>query len=186
MYLLAGLGNPGAQYRETLHNAGFLFLEHFGRDLSWKEQKGALVSRTEIAGEQVLLVKPILYMNRSGEPIQALCQFYKITATQVCVLVDDMHLPLGKIRIRMGGSAGGHNGLKDIIRVLGEGFARLRIGVGPAPSTAAWKDFVLRQLKKDEKKILQDISGDLSAMLQLAYEKGWERAANEYNGRLYT
>jgi len=185
MFLLAGLGNPGSQYKETLHNAGFIFLDSLLPSSSWKEQKGALVAKTDIAGQSVLLAKPQLYMNRSGEPIQQLCHFYKIPPENVCVLVDDMNLPLGRVRIRMGGSAGGHNGLKDIIRVLGEGFCRLRIGVGPAPQASNWKDFVLRRLTSTENKILSNMTEDFPQLLNIAYSSNWERAANTYNGKLY-
>ncbi len=145
--LIIGLGNPGPSYERTRHNVGFQAVDRLSREFGegeWREQPKFLSSVQEgrVVTVPILLVKPQTYMNRSGEAIQKLVDFYKLDAAQqVLVLCDDIDLPLGETRLRMKGGPGTHNGLKSIVAHLGEGFPRLRIGLGTHPAgtdLAAW------------------------------------------------
>lgn len=133
MILLVGLGNPGAEYRFTRHNIGFLVLdavqEAFGFS-PWREKFKGLISEGTIGTHKILLLKPQTYMNLSGQSVAATMQFYKITPRQVMVIHDDLDLAPKKIRVKMGGSSGGHKGLNDIDQRIGKNYTRLRIGIG--------------------------------------------------------
>ncbi len=133
MKLVAGLGNPGAEYARTRHNVGFRVVDELARRweaASWRKQFGGLAGVGQCGGEKVLLLKPLTYMNRSGQSVGEALRFHKIDPADLLVVVDDMALPLGRLRVRPQGSAGGHNGLTDVIRQIGtEAFARLRIGI---------------------------------------------------------
>ena len=136
--LIAGLGNPGAEYAKTKHNAGFLLVDALAEKLgtdAWRERYDALVLDARMGGEKVLLVKPLTYMNESGRAIGPLLDWYKLGPEDLIVAHDDMDLPVGTIRIRKKGSAGGHNGIKSILAHVGdEHFVRVRIGIGrPLP-----------------------------------------------------
>ena len=133
--LVAGLGNPGAEYNQTRHNVGFSVVDSLASEwgLTWEKSKSwhALWAK----GEQAILVKPASYMNRSGEPLSAVANFYKIEPSEILVVLDDFALELGRLRLRPEGGPGGHNGLESIIMLLGtEAIPRLRIGIGAAPS----------------------------------------------------
>lgn len=147
-WLIVFLGNPGTNYEYTRHNAGFMAADAFADKHNVKINKSkfkALTATCEVGGEKVLLMKPQTYMNLSGEAVSQAVSFYKVPADHVIVLSDEMSLPIGKIRTRASGSAGGHNGLKNIIQHLGtDSFPRIRIGVG-APPHAEYdtKDWVL-------------------------------------------
>lgn len=137
MKLIAGLGNPGSEYAATKHNVGFMLVdalaEHLGAE-SWKTQQDALVAQTRIGGEKVLLVKPLTYMNDSGHAIGPLLAWYKLPPEALVVVHDDMDIPVGTVRLRKKGSAGGHNGMKSILyHVQEENFPRVRIGIGRPP-----------------------------------------------------
>lgn len=137
MRIIVGLGNPGAEYERTRHNAGFDVLELLAADIGVKFQK--LQGKAKVAdglagGEKFLLARPQTFMNLSGESVRALMDFYKLSPEQLLVVYDDIDLPLGRLRVRKSGSAGTHNGMRSIIGCLGtEGFARLRVGVGAPP-----------------------------------------------------
>ncbi len=146
-FLLIGLGNPGKQYDQTRHNAGFMAIDHVAKETGageWSDKQKfmALISDVTIDGIPCLLVKPTTYMNRSGECIRKLIEFYKLDpAKQILVCCDDIDIPLGTHRLRLTGGPGTHNGLKSIVTIFGENFPRLRIGIGPqAPEIdlAAW------------------------------------------------
>lgn len=161
MYLIAGLGNPGKQYEMTRHNIGFHTIDYIADRLGVKVKKlkfKAIFGEGTIGGEKVLLVKPQTYMNLSGESLVEFVRFYKIPIENVIVISDDIDLPAGRIRIRAKGSAGGHNGLKSIIQMLGgDNFARVRIGVGaPVSEDYDLADFVLGRFSKDEIPVLED------------------------------
>src|SRR5688500_959452 len=135
LYLLAGLGNPGSEYSQTRHNAGFLAVEQFGRKFraEWKLETrfDARLAKVAVGSSKVVLCEPETFMNRSGEAIAPLAGFYKIPIERIMVLVDDADLPFGQIRLRSEGSSGGHHGLESIEKHLGtRAFARLRIGIG--------------------------------------------------------
>ncbi|MEG6617171.1 aminoacyl-tRNA hydrolase [Peptococcaceae bacterium 1198_IL3148] len=134
MKMIVGLGNPGPEYAKTRHNVGFMLVDKLAESLKVtvnKSKNKALIGETQMGQEKILLVKPQTYMNLSGEAVGALARWYKLTATDIIVIYDDMDLPLGKLRIRPAGGSGGHNGMKSIIAALGtEAFPRMRIGIG--------------------------------------------------------
>jgi len=134
---IIGLGNPGEAYRATRHNAGFLVVEELARRHgadAWQHRHHAQLATWRTAAGNVLLVKPDTFVNCSGESAQALLAFHKLLPAEMLVIVDDLHLPLGTLRLRPAGSAGGHNGLKDIEARLGQGYPRLRLGIGAPPA----------------------------------------------------
>lgn len=154
-YLIAGLGNPGTEYGLTRHNAGFMALdilaEHLQADWqNWQSAK-AQYAKTSWQGKTILLMKPLTYMNLSGTAVSSIANFYKIKPQNIIVIFDEMSLPLGTIRLKLNGSAGGHNGMQNIIDQLGtQNIVRLRIGIGPKPAFFEGKDFVLSKFQKHE------------------------------------
>lgn len=154
MKLIVGLGNPGGKYEGTRHNVGWTVLAELAKRFSDGKPKQSFhgeVLDANLEGQRALLLAPHTFMNRSGKSVLAARDFYKIEDQEVLVVCDDLNLPLGKLRIRAGGSAGGQKGLADVIRVLGtEQVPRLRIGIGEAPASWDSADFVLSKFKKDE------------------------------------
>ena len=155
-FLIVGLGNPGKQYANTRHNAGWLALDHLAAAWGageWKDQQKFLCTAAEatVEGKTILLVKPTTFMNRSGECIRKLLDFYKLDASkELLVLCDDIDLPLGTHRLRMSGGPGTHNGLKSIVECIGENFPRHRIGLGSHPSEMDLAAWVLSSLSQEE------------------------------------
>ena len=190
MLIIAGLGNPGKEYENTRHNAGFMVMdalaEKIGADISEKKHK-ALCGKGVIGGEKVILMKPQTYMNASGIAIEAAAHFYKIPPERVLVLFDDISLPIGKLRIRKNGSAGGHNGLKSIISCLGsDQFPRVKIGVGAKPHPDYdLADWVLSTVSKTEWPDYQDAMEHAAEAALCIVKNGCEKAAAEYNGRRF-
>lgn len=185
-WLIVGLGNPGEKYARTRHNLGFLALDLLAERQKLKINRikyKALVAETEFGGARCLLMKPQTYMNLSGESVGEAARFYKIPADHVVVISDDISLPVGKLRIRTGGSAGGHNGLKNIIQHLGtDQFPRIKVGVG-APGQAGYDvvDWVIgRPLGEDQKVLMEalDRAGDAAEVL---ISQGSDRAMNRFN-----
>ncbi len=160
-FLLIGLGNPGREYASTRHNIGWLALDTAASALgattfSEKPRFLSLISEAELDGVSCLLVKPLTFMNRSGEAIRKLVDFYKLDpALQLLVCCDDIDLPLGTHRLRMSGGPGTHNGLKSIVDCIGEGFPRLRIGIGPKSENIDLAAWILSAMTKEEIKALQ-------------------------------
>ena len=178
--LLVGLGNPGREYRDTRHNVGFDLLERFAarERVEFRPEKSwqAEVAR---AGD-LLLCKPLTYMNLSGQAVRPLTQFYKIEPVQVLVILDDMALPLGKLRLRANGSAGGHNGLQSVIEHLGtQSVPRLRVGIGSAQQDAV--DHVLGRFALEERPALEQSLDRALEALDCARTRGLEAAMNAYN-----
>lgn len=155
MFIIAGLGNPGRKYEKTRHNCGFealdVLAERYRIDVT-QDKFHAKIGMGVIEGQKVLLMKPQTYMNLSGEAVQAACAYYKVDPTaELIVLYDDISLDPGQIRVRARGSAGGHNGMKSIIQMLGtEQFLRIRIGTGRQPSDYAQTDWVLGHFPSDQ------------------------------------
>ncbi len=179
--IIAGLGNPGATYADTRHNVGFMVLDRLARHFNaqWKPEKkykGELA-----AGPGLLLVKPQTFMNLSGECVGALMRFFKFEPEQVLVVYDDISFPCGTMRLRAGGSAGGHNGMKSLIAHLGsDRFPRLRVGIG-VPGQKDMVGHVLGKFSPEEKPLLEDaLTRAEQAVLTLLAE-GFEAAANKYN-----
>ena len=156
MKLIVGLGNPGLQYQNTRHNAGFMVIDRLAdrhaQGASAKSKFNAAILDARIDNEKCALVKPTAYMNRSGDPIAQLINFYKLDpTTDLLVIVDDVALPCGSIRLRASGGAGGHNGLSDIQRALsGQQWARLRVGVDPVPPMMDMADYVLGKFTAEQ------------------------------------
>lgn len=187
-WMVVGLGNPGANYDRTRHNVGFRTLDLLAKQLGAKVDKvkcKSLLGTAVLDGEKLLLVKPQTYMNSSGQAVLWASQFYKIVTSHIIVLSDDISLPVGKIRVRAEGSAGGHNGLKSIIAELGsQSFPRVRIGVGEKPhSDYDLADWVLSNFSAQEEKVLAPaIENAAGAVLELV-KNGVQSAAAAYNGK---
>lgn len=186
MYLIAGLGNPGREYENTRHNAGFASIDrlaeknHISIDM---KKFQALCGTGYIGGQKVLLLKPQTYMNLSGESLRAACDFFKIDPEQeLIVIYDDISLAPGQLRIRAKGSAGGHNGIKSIISHLGtQVFLRVKVGVGEKPQGWDLADYVLGHFSKEEQQVMKesfDRAADAAAAL-LSEEV--QQVMNEYN-----
>jgi PTH1 family peptidyl-tRNA hydrolase len=178
--LVAGLGNPGREYQRTRHNVGFMVLDRLmaDRKLPWdySEKWGAAWAKSD-----VIFVKPATFMNRSGGPLSAVASFYKIAPTQILVVIDDLALPLGRLRIRTNGSSGGHNGLESIFQHFGtEELPRLRVGIGAAPAKGA-VDYVLGRFFEEEKKQLDETLIRAAAAVNCAIDNGVNAAMNEFN-----
>ena len=185
-WLVVGLGNPGPKYEWTRHNVGFLVIDQLADRENLPVQRlkhKALTNTALIGGKPVLLMKPTTYMNLSGEAVGEAARFYKIPPDRVLVISDDVSLPQGKLRVRRSGSAGGHNGLKNIIAHLGtQEFPRIKVGVG-APGQAGYDvvDWVIgRPLGEDQKVLMEalDRAGDAAEVL---ISQGSDRAMNRFN-----
>ena len=185
-WLVVGLGNPGAKYESTRHNMGFLVVDKLAQNEKLKFNKlrfKAWTATWEVGGEKVLLMKPQTYMNLSGEAVGQAARFYKIPADHVLVISDDIALPAGKLRIRAGGSAGGHNGLKNIIQHLGtDRFPRIKVGVG-SPQQAEYDiaDWVTGKPMGEDQKVIIEALDKAVAAIPVLIEQGVDRAMNRFN-----
>ena len=189
-WLVVGLGNPGRQYEKTRHNAGFLALDALAQKLGvriGKERFKAVTAQAEYAGQKLLLMQPQTFMNASGIAVEAAAHYYKLPPERVLVLFDDISLPIGRLRIRAGGSAGGHNGLKSIISSIGsDQFPRVKIGVGAKPHPDYdLADWVLSTVSKREWPDYQSAMEHAADAALCIVKNGCERAAAEYNGKLF-
>lgn len=185
-WLVVGLGNPGSQYEYTRHNAGFLAADELARRGRFSVQRvkfHALTASAVIGGQGVLVMKPTTFMNLSGEAVGEAARFYKLAPGHVLVISDDVDLPLGKLRIRKSGSAGGHNGLKSIIQHLGtDQFPRLKIGVGGKPHPDYdMADWVLGKLQGEEKNIMDQAAGRAADAIECLLRDGIDKAMNQFN-----
>ena len=184
-WLLVCLGNPGDKYVNTRHNVGFMVAdevaERQGKPIQRLRFK-ALTNVLAISGEKVLVMKPVTYMNLSGEAVRQAVDFYKIPPDHVLVVSDDTALAVGRLRIRVKGSAGGHNGLKNIIAQLGsEEFQRIRIGVGGKPENYDLADYVLGHFTKEEKSLMEKTVSMAVEAAELMLMGDTDKAMNEYN-----
>lgn len=185
MKIIAGLGNPGPKYRFTRHNLGFdvidLVAERLGVSLDREKCQG-LVAETAHASRKLLLVKPLTYMNRSGDCLAALARNRADTPDEVLVVADEIHLPLGRVRIRRGGSAGGHNGLKSVIERLGSpDFPRMRLGVGQERRDRDLADYVLSKFHPDEWPLVREVTALAADAVLCWVEHGVDQAMNQFN-----
>ena len=186
IWLIAGLGNPEAKYDGTRHNAGFAALDALAD--KWNISVGktkfqGLWGQGEVDGHKVVLLKPLTYMNLSGESVGEAARFYKVPADHVLVISDDVSLPVGKLRIRKSGSAGGHNGLKNIIQHLGtDAFPRIKVGVGmPDHPDHEMIDWVIGVPSQAERKILVESFETAIKAAEDIIENGCQKAMNDYN-----
>ena len=185
-WLVVGLGNPGQKYANTRHNMGFLTVDLLAEQLNVKLNKVKFKSAYNIVrfgGQKCLVMKPQTYMNLSGEAVHEAAQFYKIPADHVLVIYDDVSLPVGKLRVRPTGSAGGHNGIKNIIAHLGtQEFPRIKIGTGaPSGGGAEMIDWVIGVPSQAERKILVESFENAVKAAEDIIENGCQKAMNDYN-----
>lgn len=184
MKVIVGLGNPGPQYAETRHNIGFLLVDLLAEtlQLEFRPKFQGLLAEGVVAGERLFLLKPQTFMNLSGRSVSELTHFYKVPVEDVLIVHDDMDLPLGKIRLRPQGSAGGHNGIRSILAELGtEKFWRLKLGVGRPPRDWDPARYVLAPFPEEEIQALEDVLGRAEKATQLWLKGEIERAMNLYH-----
>lgn len=189
MIVIAGLGNPGREYENTRHNAGFMTIDalakKYGIDVSEKKHK-ALIGKGVINGKKVILAKPQTYMNSSGESLRELFDYYKPDLeTEIIVVYDDITLDIGNIRVRKKGSAGGHNGMKSIILHLGsQDFQRVRVGIGEKPSRMDLADWVLSHFPKEETENLENGFSEAVKAVEMLIEGDVDEAMNRFNRKV--
>ena len=186
-WLVVGLGNPGDQYEHTRHNVGFAVADELAERCRVPLQRlkfRALTNTVTLGGQKVLLMKPVTYMNLSGEAVREAAAFYKVPPEHILVLSDEVALPPGKLRVRKGGSAGGHNGLKNIIAHLGtDQFPRIRVGVGQKPHPDYdMADWVLGKPQGEDKKAVEAAVVRAADAVECLLAKGPEEAMNRFNG----
>ena len=199
MKLIVGLGNPGRQYVATRHNIGWEVVDALAARLGWVSKPAEFdrVARSNFEGltldgtvslhsaggtEKLLLLKPTTYMNLSGRSVQAAMAFYQVAPADVMVVVDELALPCGKIRIRAGGSSGGHNGLKDIVRALGTGdYPRLRVGIDAPPDRVPGRDYVLGRFSEEQRTRIDPAIDRATSALVVWMDKGINAAMNQFN-----
>lgn len=185
MYIIIGLGNPTREYQATRHNIGFDVItrisDDYGIPLDFKKHK-AICGRGFIEGEKVIIAQPQTYMNLSGESVRELVDFYKVNPEEVIVIYDDISLEVGQLRLRVKGSAGGHNGIKSIISHLGtQEFFRIKVGVGDKPSGYDLADYVLSRFREDEQLVIREAIQKSSEAVKSIIKDGMESAMNIYN-----
>jgi PTH1 family peptidyl-tRNA hydrolase len=187
MHLVVGLGNPGKRYALTRHNAGFMAVDTLssrsGADCS-RSQFGALVDRTDVSSNPVVLAKPQSFMNRSGQPVASLKGYYKVDAEQVVVIHDELDLPFGTVKVKLGGGHGGHNGLRDIMKHFsGKDFVRVRVGVSRPPPGWDVANYVLAPWTGDEQDQLEDVMRRAADAVEVIVSDGAKSAMNQINQR---
>lgn len=186
--VVAGLGNPGVRYRHTRHNIGFDVVDRIalGAGSAWKREArlDAEVAAVFVAGAKIMLVKPTTYMNGSGRSLAAVLRYRKLQASNLLVIYDDITLDLGRAKLSHSGSAGGHNGVADVLERVGVGFSRYRIGIGAKPNKAMdLADYVLSTFSTSEKTLLADRTPTYLEQISLILEQGVEPAMNIINQR---
>lgn len=186
MKLIVGLGNPGKEYALTRHNVGFMAIDelasHFSIDVTKSKFKG-LYGEGTVKGEKIVLLKPLTYMNLSGESLREALTWYKPNPEDLVIIYDDMDTVVGKVRLRSKGSAGGHNGIKSVIQHYGtQEFNRIRIGVGrPHPGTDVIRH-VLTNFRKEEAEPIRDVVSKTPAIIECIIAEGFMKAMNRFNG----
>jgi peptidyl-tRNA hydrolase, PTH1 family len=184
--LIVGLGNPGREYRDTRHNAGFLVLDEIAKrhDLTWAtapaQVPDSLVAK-KFGKEPVLLARPLTFMNRSGDAVAALSRYYDVEPVDLLVVVDDIDIPFGRLRTRASGSAGTHNGLRSVVERLGTQFPRLRVGVGRGDARRDLADHVLAKFEPAERKQLESIITRAADAAEMFAAEGIVKVMNTYN-----
>lgn len=183
MKLIVGLGNPGNEYANTRHNLGYMALDHIAKAKGLEFQNSskffALTAEFQAGDQRVILAKPTTFMNDSGQAVQALRHFYKLDLADVWVVSDDLDLEFGKVRVRIGGSSGGHNGLKSIIEKVGEDFVRFRVGIKSENlSKMDPKDFVLQRFSKEDEAELPKVIAQTDELIKKAFSEGVEHTSS--------
>jgi PTH1 family peptidyl-tRNA hydrolase len=185
--LIVGLGNPGPEHQATRHNAGFWFVDvlarrHGGEFRDYRKYSGE-TARVSVGTEEIVLLKPTTYMNRSGLSIRQLSEFYKIAADDILVAHDELDLPVGSLRLKHGGGHGGHNGLRDAIAHIGESFWRLRLGIGHPGNKTDVIDYVLTRAPRSEEDLIMEAVNLAADCIPLLLEQGAERAMTKLHSR---
>jgi PTH1 family peptidyl-tRNA hydrolase len=183
-YLIVGLGNPGSKHMKNRHNVGFMAVDRLAEAAGismGRVQHRALFGKGEIAKYPVILAKPQTFMNRSGDSINLLARYYKIPPASVLVVYDELDLPLGSLRLRQKGGSGGHNGMKSVIQHLGNDFPRLRLGIGRPPGRMEPAAYVLRDFRKEELPIVNDLLDDAVAAIESFVQAGVDLAMTHHN-----
>ncbi len=180
---IVGLGNPGAEYEYTRHNAGFWFVDllaEAGRaDFRVESKFQGVLAKVRIGGKDLLLLKPGTFMNRSGQAIQSLASFYKIAPAEILVAHDELDLPAGAARLKIGGGHGGHNGLRSVHQHLGEAYARLRIGIGHPGNKDLVLDYVLGRPSQPDLRAIEDALARSQAALETLMKESWSKASQQ-------
>jgi len=188
MFLVVGLGNPGKEYAKTRHNIGFETIDYLVREHSiaqMRRLKNGLVAHYFLNGEKVILVKPLTYMNNSGQCVAPLADYFDIGEDQIIVIYDDIDLDPGILRIRKKGSAGSHNGMKSVIANLQtQNFKRIRVGIGKKPTEWDLANYVLSKFSKDEIPVMQEGISNAAKATELIITQSVEEAMNQYNNKV--
>jgi PTH1 family peptidyl-tRNA hydrolase len=187
MWLVVGLGNPGAEYARTRHNVGFETVDELarrGNAPAWRGKFGAEVTEIQLAGARTALCKPMQFMNVSGQAVASAAGFWKIPGDRVIVVHDDLDLPFGRLKLNAGGGHGGHNGLRSIIAsAVGPDFLRVRVGIGRPPAGQDPAAYVLAQFTKVEQKHVPSLAGEASLAVETIAILGIEAAMNRFNSK---
>ncbi len=182
-FLIVGLGNPGADYHLTRHNIGWMVLDKFAEqeNLQWEDKRYGFITQTSVKGRKLILLKPTTYMNLSGNAVRYWLEKEHIDESRLLVLVDDLVLPLAKTRLRGSGSNGGHNGLGHINQLIGEGYARIRIGIGNDYAKGQQIDFVLGKFTENELALMSVTIENVIEEIKSFALQGLERTMNQFN-----
>jgi PTH1 family peptidyl-tRNA hydrolase len=186
--IIVGLGNPGPEHLVTRHNAGFWFVDllarrHGGEFRDYRKYSGE-TAKVSISGQEIILLKPTTYMNRSGLAVRQLSDFFKIAPEDILVAYDELDLPVGSVRLKHAGGHGGHNGMRDVIAHIGENFWRLRLGIGHPGNKAEVIDYVLTRAPRAEEDLILDAVGTAADSVPLLLEQGAERAMTRLHSRV--
>jgi PTH1 family peptidyl-tRNA hydrolase len=189
MHLIVGLGNPGAEYAKTRHNAGFLVVERLAEQWKsgWANERKFVsrIAKAERSGKKILLCEPQTFMNLSGEAVGALVKYYQLTVDKVLIVVDDADLPFGEIRLRPGGGSGGHHGLESVTQHLGsKEYARLRVGIGRKNEVREITNHVLGKFDATEQELLEKVLSRVASQLECWLSDGLQKAMSQFNGTI--
>ena len=184
-FLVVGLGNPGAEYYETRHNIGWMVADAFAKaqEVTFDDRRYGFVAETSVKGRKIFLLKPTTYMNLSGNAVRYWLEKENIPTEHLLVIVDDLALPIGKMRLRGNGSNGGHNGLGHIQQLIGQKYARLRIGIGNEFQRGAQIDYVLTKFSDEERKTISPLMETSCEIIKSFILAGIDRTMNAYNGK---
>lgn len=184
IFLIAGLGNPGEKYNKTRHNIGFNLVDELSKEYSIplsKKKFNSEFGKGSIGGYDVLIVKPLSFMNLSGEPVQKITNFFNIETKNVIIVHDDLDIEIGRVKIKEKGGHGGHNGIRSIISHIGNDFTRVRIGIGRPDSKGDVSDFVLGKFRKSDKDLITDVLAITKDAIVTILEDGTATAMNRFH-----
>ena len=182
-FLIVGLGNPGAEYHETRHNAGWMVVDAFAaqQEVTFEDKRYGYLAQTSVKGRKLFILKPTTYMNLSGNAVRYWLEKENIPTEHLLVIVDDLALPLGKMRLKGNGSNGGHNGLGHIQQLIGQKYARLRIGIGSEFQRGAQVDWVLGKFSDEDKQTISPVIDTACEIIKSFVLAGIDRTMNEFN-----